>query len=132
MITPSGCRWNRTAQVHAFTPMRSAFFVMLFLAISGCARTSPALVVVTAEERQLMTQLTRDPFVVIKSSVREEDGYVTIRTQQGNVVAYYRLMPAGDANPELTIRRLDEQLHLPVAWSEDHLGTGPADRGIHR
>lgn len=112
--------------------MRAGVLFMSLLLLAGCARSSGPVAVLTAEERQLVVQLTRDPFVIVDATTREDDGYVTLRTRQADTIAYYRLMPTGDAKPELVIRRLDEQLHLPVAWSEDQLGTGPAPRGIHR
>ena len=115
---------------HNPLPMRCAALCVCLFMIVGCARSAARPVVLTAEEHVLMTQLTRDPFVISESMIREEDGFVTVRTRQGNAVAFYRLMPANDAKTELSIRRLDEQLRLQVAWSEDHLGTGPAPRGL--
>lgn len=108
--------------------MRSAVFFLSLMLVVGCARTAAPPVVLTEPERVLMTQLTRDPFIITESMIREDDGFITVRTRQGNTVAYYRLMPATDAKTDLSIRRLDEQLRLQIAWSEDHLGTGPAPR----
>lgn len=95
--------------------------------LPGCARRDSLQI--TAVEAQLLTQLARDPFVRIDYKQREEDGYLTIRTVQGNTTRYYRLMPANDGGAPLVIRWLDEAQALPVAWSEDHLGTGPRWRG---
>ena len=104
----------------------SVLLMVLFTA--GCARQAPPP---TAPEAQLLEQLTRDPFVVIDYQHREEDGYLTVRTRQGKVTRMYRLMPANDGGGPLVIRWLDESQVLPVAWSEDRLGTGPQWRG-HR
>lgn len=94
---------------------------------TGCDRR--AALQVSVAEAELLEQLTRDPFVRIDYKQREEDGYLTIRTAQGNTTRYYRLMPANDGGGPLVIRWLDESQSLPVAWSEDHLGTGPRWRG---
>jgi hypothetical protein len=117
---------------HNPPPMRIGIFVIGIVLLASCARSAAPPVVLSAEEQVLITQLSRDQFVVVRSMLREEDGYLTLRTQQGNTVAYYRLMPANDAKTELSIRRLDEELRLQIAWSEDHLGTGPAPRGVSR
>ena len=113
---------------HDYPPMRCALFLLCLVMVASCARSTARPVVLTDQERVLMTQLTRDPFVIPESMIREDDGFVTVRTRQGNTVAYYRLLPATDAKTDLSIRRLDEQLRLQIAWSEDHLGTGPAPR----
>ena len=85
----------------------------------------------TAAEQQLIVQLTRDPFVRVESLLREEDGWLTVRTAQGSEVILYRLMPANDGGGPLTIRRVDSDQVLPVAWSDDErLGTGPQPRGL--
>lgn len=120
--------WSRVLPDHDLAPMRCAVFFLCLALTAGCARSGAPPVVLTEEERVLMTQLTRDPFIISESMIREDDGFVTVRTRQGDTVAYYRLMPATDAKTELSIRRLDEQLRLQVTWSEDHLGTGPAPR----
>lgn len=100
---------------------------LLVLCSTGCAWRKPEPP--TAAEAQLLQQLTRDPFVRIDYQVREEDGYLTVRTSQGNVTRNYRLMPANDSGGPLVIRWMDEAQVLPVAWSEDQLGTGPKWRG---
>ena len=120
--------WSRVLPGHDRSLMRCAVFFLCLALTAGCARSGALPVVLTEEERVLMTQLTRDPFIISESMIREDDGFVTVRTRQGDTVAYYRLMPATDAKTELSIRRLDEQLRLQVTWSEDHLGTGPAPR----
>ena len=112
--------------------MRIGVFLVCVVLLASCARSAGQPVVLSKEEQVLVTQLARDQFVVVHSMLREEDGFVTLRTQQGDTVAYYRLMPANDAQTVLSIRRLDEELRLKVAWSEDRLGTGPAPRGIVR
>jgi hypothetical protein len=118
--------------IHNPPPMRIGIFIIAIILLASCARSVAPPVVLSAEEKVLITQLARDQFVVVQSMLREEDGYLTLRTQQGYTVAYYRLMPANDAKSELSIRRLDEALRLQIAWSEDHLGTGPSPRGISR
>ena len=112
--------------------MRCAVFFLCLALTAGCARSGALPVVLTEEERVLMTQLTRDPFIISESMIREDDGFVTVRTRQGDTVAYYRLMPSTDAKTELSIRRIDEQLRLQIAWSEDRLGTGAPPRGLSR
>ena len=112
--------------------MRGAVFLFCQVMVASCARSTALPVVLNDQERVLMTQLTRDQFVIPESMVREDDGFVTVRTRQGDTVAYYRLMPASDAKTDLSIRRLDEQLRLQIAWSEDRLGTGPTPRNLSR
>ena len=124
--------WSRVLPGHNHSLMRCAVFFLCLALTAGCARSGALPVVLTEEERVLMTQLTRDPFIISESMIREDDGFVTVRTRQGDTVAYYRLMPATDAKTELSIRRLDEQLRLQVTWSEDHLGTGAPPRGLSR
>ncbi len=100
--------------------------LLVALFTASCARQAPPP---TAVEAQLLEQLTRDPFVVIDYQHREEDGYLTVHTRQGKIYRIYRLMPANDGGGPLVIRWLDESQVLPVAWSEDRLGTGPQWRG---
>ncbi len=109
---------------------RLSFLVVLAVLVSsgaGCAWRKPEPP--TAAEAQLLAELTRDPFIRVEYQVREEDGYLTVRTAQGNVSRTYRLMPANDSGGPLVIRWMDEAQVLPVAWSEDQLGTGPKWRG---
>ncbi len=117
----------------AASARRSTAFAVLGLlglvALAGCAPPR-APVVYTELERQLLTQLTRDPFIVVQAVTREADGFITVRTLQGDTVAWYRLMPAEGADtPQL--RRVDDRQTLSVAWT-DELGTGPAPRGLTR
>jgi hypothetical protein len=113
--------------------LRSAFAALLLVVgASACAWRPVQPVVLTAEEEQLLVGLTRDPFVVVVGREREEDGFLTLRTMQGRVPVAYRFMPANDSGAPLVIRRIDDRQQLPVAWSEDQLGTGPQPRGIHR
>ena len=97
------------------------------LLLAGCAQRPPA--VPTPAERVLLDGLTRDPFVQVDSIVRDDDGFLTIRTRQGNVIASYRFMPADDAATTLVIRRIDERQELPVVWTPG-VGTGPEPRGL--
>jgi hypothetical protein len=99
----------------------------LGLALAGCAQRPPA--VLTADERVLLDGLTRDQFIQVDSVVREDDGFLTLRTRQGNVMASYRFMPADDSALTLTIRRIDERQELPVVWTPG-VGTGPERRGL--
>ena len=97
------------------------------LLLTGCAHRPPA--VPTPAERLLLDGLTRDPFVQVDNMVREEDGYLSVRTRQGNVIASYRFMPADDSVSTLVIRRIDERQELPVVWTPG-VGTGPEPRGL--
>jgi hypothetical protein len=97
------------------------------LVLAGCAQRPPA--VLTAEERVLLDGLTRDPFIQVDSTVREDDGFLTVRTRQGNVIGSYRFMPSDDAVNTLSIRRIDERQELPVVWTPG-VGTGPERRGL--
>lgn len=110
-------------------PILLAVLIALAPALGGCSsRVVPKL---TAPEQQLLDSLTRDPFVRVIAFTREEDGFVTVHTGQGNTEAYYRLMPAGDGREDLVVRRVDEAQELPVVWT-DGIGTGPAPRGVAR
>ena len=104
-------------------------FLLLTVALllAGCAQRPPA--VPTPAERVLLEGLTRDPFVQVDSIVREDDGYLSVRTRQGNVSASYRLMPADDSVTTLVIRRIDERQELRVVWTPG-VGTGPEPRGL--
>jgi hypothetical protein len=105
---------------------------LILLGSSACAWRPVKPVVLTAEEEQLLVGLVRDPFIVIVGREREDDGFLTLRTMQGRIPVAYRFMPANDSGAPLVIRRIDDRQHLPVAWSEDQLGTGPQPRGIQR
>jgi hypothetical protein len=112
--------------------VRSTLAALILLGVSACAWRPAKPVVLTAEEEQLLIGLTRDPFVVVIGREREEDGFLTLRTMQGRVPVAYRFMPANDSGAPLVIRRIDDRQQLPVAWSEDQLGTVLQPRGIHR
>ena len=104
---------------------------VLFLALCGTAcapRTDPTT---SAEERVLLDQVLRDPYVVVVRMRRNDDQYLELTTRQGEVEVGYVLAPAIDGGRELTIRRLDNDLLLP-AKSGPWPGTGPAPRGLHR
>jgi hypothetical protein len=110
-------------------PILLAALIALAPALGGCSsRVQPKL---TAAEQQLLDSLTRDPFVRVVATTREEDGFLTVHTGQGSTDAYYRFMPAGDGKDDLVVRRVDEAQELPVTWTEG-IGTGPAQRGLTR
>ena len=96
--------------------------------VAGCSRLiQPTL---TPVEHDLIAELTRDPFLRVRSILREEDGYLTVTTTQGDTTVHYRLMPATDGG-EILIRHLDEQQELPVVWTGD-IGTRAPRRGLTR
>ncbi len=106
----------------------AALALLLAPLLASCAaQRAPATP--TAAERQLLDQLTRDPFVIVETVAREDDGFLTVRTRQGSTFASYRFMPADDAREALVIRRIDERQELPVGWTPE-VGTGPAPRGL--
>jgi hypothetical protein len=100
--------------------------------LAGCTPRTAPQVQLSEAETMLVAELTRDTFVRVEAMSRDDDGFVTLRTAQGRVTAWYRLMPSGQGSDVLVVRRIDDRQELRVAWSEDQVGTGPAPRGIRR
>jgi hypothetical protein len=103
--------------------------VLVSLALAGCAR--PARADLDADERQLLAQITRDPYIVVLRIQRDADGVAEVVTSQGPQEVRYRLAPAVAGGRELRLRPVDEALVLPTVPG-DRPGTGPAPRGAVR
>lgn len=105
---------------------------LLTVLLVGCASRTASQVKLSEAEQTLIAELTRDSFIRVEAISRDDDGFVTLRTSQGRTTAWYRLMPTALGIDTLVVRRIDDRQELPVAWSEDQVGTGPAPRGIRR
>ena len=103
---------------------RIALLPILLLAACGpTARTGPS-----DEERRLLAYLTRDPYVVIERTERNENGQLIVITRQGNGAVRYLLAPDDPSKPTLRLRRLDDQSTLDTAPNPTP-GSGPVRRG---
>ena len=123
--------WNCHAAAMRFAvPCLSlVLWLPLVLCCTACtARNDPTT---SAEERILLDQIQRDPYVVVQRMRRNDDQFLELHTLQGGVEVGYVLAPAIDGGRELTIRRIDNDLLLP-AKTGPWPGTGPGPRGLHR
>jgi len=82
---------------------------------------------VTAEEQVLLTQITRDNFMLINQAWRDEKGRLTVETGQGNGRAIYVLAPDIDGARGLSIRPRHDTHELDTALPDP-----PPERGVNR
>ncbi len=108
-----------------------ALLLSLVLLSVGCAKAPrhPPIADLTAEEQQLLTYLTRDPFLHVDHTERDVDGYLVLTTHQGNSVARYQFAPEVDGPKELKIHRMVDDLVLKTEPS-DSLGTSMDPRRL--
>jgi len=106
-----------------------ALLPFLILTLPACA--APVRAELTDEERVLLTQITRDPYLVVERIQRTEDGVAEVITRQGSRQVRYRLAPAVEGGRELRLRPVDEDLTIPAQVPE-YPGTGPEPRGVIR
>ena len=65
-------------------PMRAPALILVTVFLAACAGRHAHIPAPTAEERQLITYLTRDPYLMIVTAVRDPDGYLLLTTRQGD------------------------------------------------
>ncbi len=106
-----------------------ALLPFLTLTLAGCA--APVRADLTDEERVLLAQITRDPYLVVERIQRTEDGVAEVITRQGSRQVRYHLAPAVEGGRELRLRPVDEDLTIPARQPE-FPGTGPEPRGVIR
>jgi hypothetical protein len=109
--------------------MRLTPLVVSLVLLSACARGEP--VVLTEEERTLLAQISRDPYLTVVRIDRLDDGAAEVVTRQGEVEVRYRLAPAVAGGRDLRLRPVDERLDIPTEIP-DEPGTGPVYRGHRR
>ena len=89
--------------------MRPVLLLTPVLLLAACAGRGDRLAEATAEEQVLLAQITRDHFVIIASTWRNEDGLLVVETEQGRGKRTYILAPEVDgAKAPLIRRRVDD------------------------
>jgi hypothetical protein len=109
--------------------MRLPYLMIAVLLATGCS-SSPrdqATVPVSGQEQVLLAQITRDPYLVITSTWRDDEGHLVIETRQGNGGRTYVLAPDVDGAKDPLIRRRVDDFQLPAVEP----GPEPA-RGLQR
>lgn len=74
------------------------------------------------EERVLLAQLRRDPYIRIDQTWRDGLGNLVVETSQGAVRRRYLLAPDTPSDQTLRLRRIDDSFHVP--------GPAPAKPGM--
>ncbi len=98
---------------------------LLVAALSvGCTSTRTAERGLTAEEQVLMARLTRDPYVVVDTWQRDDDGYLVVTTKQGAATSRYIFKPERPGERRLTIHHIEDVSRLDTAGASPY-GTGP-------
>jgi hypothetical protein len=100
---------------------------LLFLMAGGCVGTTRTEAPPSAEEEQLLAQLTRDRFVVIDTWERDDLDHLVVTTRQGSARVRYVLKPERPGDQRLNLHKIDDRSVLEVGTS-DQLGTGPRPR----
>ena len=116
--------------LHRFLPRSSAFALALAVCccFSACApRRDQVAIPVTDEEQVLLTQITRDPFMIINQAWRDGQGRLTVETSQGNGRAIYVLAPDIDGARGLSIRPRHDTHDLETALPDP-----PPELGVNR
>lgn len=109
--------------------MRLPSLLIAVILAAGCS-SSPrdqATVPVSAQEQVLLAQITRDPYLIITSTWRDEDGRLVVETRQGNGGRTYVLTPDVDGAKDPLIRRRVDDFQLPTVEQ----GPEP-ERGLQR
>jgi len=85
---------------------------LLLLPLGACARYDP-LAELSDAEREAAERLTRDPYVDLSSSHRQDDGSLVLWTRQGNARERY-LLVADPEQPDgpVDIRRIERGIVL--------------------
>lgn len=107
--------------------MRLLALLPLLCLLAACV--PPERQVLNEDEQVLLTQITRDRYLVVERIVRGPDGVAEVTTRQGAREVRYRLAPAVEGGRELRLRPVDEDLTIP-ARHPDYPGTGPEPRGL--
>jgi hypothetical protein len=92
--------------------------------LPGCGAARSADHELTAEEQVLMARLTRDPFVIIESWQRDDDGYVVVTTTQGSATSRYVFKPDRPGERALNIHHIEDVSRLDSP-DPGQRGTGP-------
>jgi hypothetical protein len=106
-------------------PPRSWLSLLVIpLLCSSCGWQERVAVAPTPEERVLLGQLTRDPYVEVMDLDRNDLEHLVVTTRQGSTRVRYVFKPARPGDTQLLIHKLDDRARLEVSES-DQLGTGP-------
>jgi hypothetical protein len=102
--------------------------VVAVLLLSACSQPRDlATVPVSPQEQVLLAQITRDPYVTITATWRDEDGLLVVETVQGNGERTYVLAPDVEGAKDPLVRRRVDDFILPT------VEPGPAPRrGLQR
>ncbi len=96
-------------------------FALLMVGCSGDTRTEAPP---SAEERVLLAQITRDPYIEIMDLERNDLDQLVVTTRQGSHRVRYVLKPTNPGELALNVHRINDRSVLEVSES-DQLGTGP-------
>lgn len=85
--------------------------LLALLATAGCERYDP-LAGLSEAERNAVDRITRDPFVELWRTDRDDDGNLVVWTRQGDGRARYRVVVPAAAGEETRIVLLDRHPSL--------------------
>jgi hypothetical protein len=108
-------------------PCRSVLLLLVVICSACAPRRDRVNLPVTAEEQTLLSQITRDNFMIITQAWRDDLGRLTVETQQGNGTAIYVLAPDIDGARGLSIRPRRDTHDLDSALPEP-----PPQLGVNR
>lgn len=94
------------------------------LSATGCVADARTEQPVSPEEQVLLDQLTRDNFVEIMATDRDDLDHLVVTTRQGSQRVRYIIKPSNPGERTLNLHKINDRSMLEISES-DQLGTGP-------